>query len=124
MSTAAPPASDIAVQATTNSVPVAPAALNVDASTTCSFVTNKCYPVTLTWQKVTRDTNNNTIIVDKYNIYRLQKKNGLAYPTGATATLAGTLTGQANVPAPIIWSEPLSSNLAEHDVADNVAFAY
>ena len=124
LSDAAPPASNVAVRASTSSVPVAPAALTVDATTTCSFGLNKCYPVTLTWQKVTRDTNGNTISVDKYNVYRLQKKNGVAYPSGATPTLAGTLTGQANVPAPIRFSEPVSSNLAEHDPADNVAFSY
>lgn len=124
LSDAAPPASNVAVRASTSSVPVAPAALTVDASTTCSFGLNKCYPVTLTWQKVTRDTSGNTITVDKYNIYRLQKKNGVAYPTGATPTLAGTLTGQAILPAPVMWSEPLASNLAEHDPADNVAFSY
>ena len=124
ISTAAPPASNVAVRASTSQVPVAPAALTVDPATTCSFSTNKCYPVTLTWQKVTRDTTNNTIVIDKYNIYRLQKKNGVAYPSGATPTLAGTLTGQASLPAPVTWSEPLSSNLAEHDAADNVAFTY
>jgi len=124
MSDAAPPASNVAVRASTSSVPVAPAALNVDGTTNCSFITNKCYPVTLTWQKVTKDTANNTINVDKYNVYRLQKKNGVAYPTGSTPTLAGTLSGQANVSNPITFSEPLSSNLAEHDPTDNVAFTY
>jgi prepilin-type N-terminal cleavage/methylation domain-containing protein len=124
LSDAAPPATNVAVRATTGAVPAAPAALTVDASTSCSFFTNKCYPVTLSWQKVTKDTTNATIVVDKYNIYRLQKKNGVAYPSGATATLVGTLTGQSALPSPIIWSEPLSSNLAEHDPTDNVAFAY
>jgi prepilin-type N-terminal cleavage/methylation domain-containing protein len=124
ISDAAPPASNVAVRATTTAVPIAPAALTVDPSTSCSFGLNKCYPVTLTWQKVTKDTNGNTITIDKYNIYRLQKKNGVAYPSGATPTLAGTLTGQAILPAPVTWSEPLASNLAEHDPADNVAFAY
>jgi prepilin-type N-terminal cleavage/methylation domain-containing protein len=124
LSAVATPSPNTAVHATTGTVPMAPTGLTVDGTTTCNFGTNKCYPVTLTWQKVTKDTTNTNIIIDKYNIYRLQRKNGAAYPSGATATLAGTLTGQSALPSPITWSEPVSSNLAEHDPSDNIAFTY
>lgn len=108
---------------TTNSLPVAPTGLAIDPATTCSFGTNKCYPVTLTWSKVTKDVATNTIVVDKYYVYRLQKKNGVAYPSGTTASVAGTLTGQSAQPSPITFSEPLLSNLAQHD-SDNIPFSY
>jgi prepilin-type N-terminal cleavage/methylation domain-containing protein len=109
--------------AKTGGLPKAPTNLALDPSTTCSVGTNKCYPVTLNWNKVTTDTLNNAITVDVYHVYRLQKKNGIPY-NGATVTQVATLTGQSGVASPITWSEPVSSNLQEHDPSDSVKFTY
>lgn len=109
--------------AVTGALPKPPTNLVIDPATTCSAVTNKCYPVTLNWNKVTADTSNNTLTVDKYYVYRQQKKNGISVG-GLLPSQVAVLTGQASMPSPLTWSEPVSSNLQEHDPADSVKYTY
>lgn len=69
--------------------PQAPQNLKVDPSSGCDVAANKCYPVILTWDKVTKDVNNNDVKVVDYEIRRQRKKNNI---NDGVEVLAGTIS--------------------------------
>jgi len=81
--------SDASAQADGKTIPVvkprAPQNLKVDPSSGCDVAANKCYPIILTWDKVTKDVNNNDVTVVDYEIRRQRKKNGANDPSSPEA---------------------------------------
>ena len=57
--------------------PKPPTQLKQHVTSVCDSVNNRCDPVTLLWDKVTHDVNDNEIVIRKYNIYRDRKLSGL-----------------------------------------------
>jgi hypothetical protein len=88
-----------------------PTGLTVVNTTTCTYATNQCTPVNLTWSKVTTDTSAATINVDSYEIHRRSRHGSF---TGSYAVVA-TLTGMTGAPSTIPWSEP--APLQDHETA-------
>lgn len=93
--------------------PRMPQNLKVHPDSSCDPDANKCFPVMLTWDKVTKDVNNNDVNIVDYEIRRQRKKNGI--DDGAEVP-AGTVDDGA-----LIWSEPSS---LPYDDGAGVKYSY
>lgn len=85
-----------------------PTGLAVDVATTCTYGTNQCTPVSISWTKVTTDTSAGTINVDNYDVFRRTRH-------GSTT---GSYARVATVPTPgsgstVTFTEP--SALQDHE---------
>lgn len=110
--------SDAAVQNFGNTVGVAdprsPQNLKFHPDSTCDADTNKCFPVMLTWDKVTQDVSGNTVNILDYEIRRQKKAAGIPIDSNE---FAGTI--ENGVPS---FSEPAA--LEYFDPATGVKFSY
>ncbi|HWW62440.1 MAG TPA: hypothetical protein VN181_13795, partial [Thermoanaerobaculia bacterium] len=94
------------------------------AGSSCSFATNRCNPIRLTWDRVTQDTANNPLTVSRYKIYRQRLKNNVptSGPSGID-TLVYDMTGAAGITPTVTWSDGTADDLLDHDT-DGVQFSY
>lgn len=98
------PSPEVAGNASTTVKPKAPANFKVDPTSVCSEATNSCYPVILTWDKVTQDVNNDPVVIEDYVIYRQRKLDGTL---DGAKVLAGSISDGSTT-----FAEP--SALEEH----------
>lgn len=81
----------------------APTSFKQHVTSVCNPTTNRCDPVTLLWDKVTRDVNEADVVVERYVVERQQKLNGVnvgdKVPVGSEITDgATTITDYAELP--------------------------
>ncbi|MEO8218089.1 MAG: hypothetical protein ABI718_13495 [Acidobacteriota bacterium] len=106
-------------QATSAIAPQAPTSLTVDGVTSvCNGGTNLC-TINMNWRKTVLDTASNPIVVDIYNVYRQQKKNGVAV---GGVTLIGTVNNADVIPGVAV---PYSDSTATYkDLGDGIQYTY
>lgn len=100
-------------QAKSEEKPKKPTNLKPHVTSVCDPVKNTCHPVTLLWDKVTRDVTEAEIEVMRYKVRRATKLNNVVLTTVDVGTVTdGTTTITDNGP------------LLEHEVATGTKYSY